>query len=38
MKMHPAGSLEQALEIAETLLGRAGTVTVIPEGISTIIS
>ena len=37
MKMHPASDLPQALEIAEKLLGREGTVTVIPEGISTII-
>ncbi len=37
MKMHPASTLPQALEIAEKLLGKAGTVTVIPEGISTII-
>ena len=38
MKMHPAENLPQALEIAEKLLGREGTVTVIPEGISTIIN
>ena len=37
MKMHPAEDLRQALQIAEELLGRPGTVTVIPEGISTII-
>ena len=37
MKMHPAKDLDQALEIAEKLLGHKGTVTVIPEGISTII-
>ena len=37
MKMHPASDLPQALEIAENLLGKSGTVTVIPEGISTII-
>ena len=37
MKMHPARDLDHALEIAEKLLGRKGTVTVIPEGISTII-
>lgn len=29
---------ERELEIAEGLLGRAGSVTVIPEGISTIIA
>lgn len=37
MKMHPARDLDHALEIAEKLLGRKGSVTVIPEGISTII-
>ena len=37
MKMHPATDLSQALAIAEDLLGRPGTVTVIPEGISTIV-
>ena len=37
MKMHPARDLSQALRIAEELLGYSGTVTVIPEGISTII-
>ena len=37
MKMHPAANLEEALAIAETLLGRPGKVTVIPEGISTIV-
>ena len=37
MKMHPAADVEEALAIAETLLGREGTITVIPEGISTII-
>ena len=37
MKMHPAADLGQALAIAEALLGRAGSVTVIPEGISTIV-
>ena len=38
MKMHPARDIQEALEIAEALLGRPGTVTVIPEGISTIIA
>ncbi|MBO4938569.1 MAG: nickel-dependent lactate racemase [Oscillospiraceae bacterium] len=38
MKMHPAGDISQALEIADRLLGRKGSITVIPEGISTIIS
>ena len=38
MKMHPAEDLPQALEIAEALLGRPGSITVIPEGISTIIT
>ena len=37
MKMHPATDLEQALQIAERLLGRTPAITVIPEGISTII-
>ena len=37
MKMHPARELPQALEIAEKLLGQPGSVTVIPEGISTIV-
>jgi hypothetical protein len=37
MKMHPATNLPQAIQIAEELLGAAGSVTVIPEGISTII-
>ena len=37
MKMHPASDIPGALEIAHALLGRQGTVTVIPEGISTII-
>lgn len=38
MKMHPAKDLCQALQLAEELLGRRGSVTVIPEGISTIIA
>jgi nickel-dependent lactate racemase len=38
MKMHPAGNLDQALQIAENLLGYPGMVTLIPEGISTIIA
>ena len=37
MKMHPAADLPQALQLAQTLLGHAGSVTVIPEGISSII-
>jgi nickel-dependent lactate racemase len=37
MKMHPATDLSQALALAEELLGHPGTVTAIPEGISTII-
>ena len=37
MKMHPATDMEQALQIAEQLLGRTPQITVIPEGISTII-
>ena len=38
MKMHPARSLEEAMKIAESLLGFRGSITVIPEGISTIIT
>ena len=37
MKMHPAQDVNQALQIARELLGREGSITVIPEGISTII-
>ncbi len=37
MKMHPAKDLADALQIADGLLGKEGTVTVIPEGISTIV-
>lgn len=37
MKMYPAKDLTEALMQAETLLGRSGTVTVIPEGISAIV-
>ena len=37
MKMHPARDLDEALKTAEALLGRQGSITVIPEGISTII-
>lgn len=37
MKMHPADDLEQGLQIAQRLLGREGSITVIPEGISTIV-
>lgn len=38
VKMHPAKDLRQALQAARELLGRDGSITVIPEGISTIIS
>ena len=38
MKMHPARDLDEALAIAENLLGFPGQVTVIPEGISSIIA
>ena len=38
MKMHPAKTMEEALATAERLLGRPGTVTVIPEGISSIVT
>ena len=37
MKMHPAADIAQAIEIAENLLGKTPAITVIPEGISTII-
>lgn len=37
MKMHPAKDMDEALAIAQSLLGRRGSITVIPEGISTII-
>ena len=37
MKMHPAKDLSHALQIAEDLLGRKGSITAIPEGISTIV-
>ncbi len=37
MKMHPAKDIAEALSIADTLLGYSGNITVIPEGISTII-
>lgn len=37
MQMHPASSIPEAVAIADSLLGRPGTITVIPEGISTII-
>ena len=37
MKMHPVKNLQDALMIAENLLGKQGNITVIPEGISTII-
>lgn len=37
MKMRPAKNLQDALLIAENLLGKQGNITVIPEGISTII-
>jgi len=38
MKMHPAQDLNQALEIARSLAGQDSRITVIPEGISTIIA
>ena len=38
MKMHPAKDLQLAIQIAEELLGHPGSITVIPEGISTIIA
>ena len=36
--MIPAHSMEEALAMADRLLGREGTVTVIPEGISSILT
>ena len=38
MKMYPASNLEEALATADNLLGFQGSITVIPEGISTIIT
>ena len=38
MKMHPAGDVAEALSIADALLGYHGSITMIPEGISTIIA
>ena len=37
MKMHPAKDLDEALRIADGLLGYEGSVTAIPEGISAIV-
>ena len=37
MQMHPASDIPQALAIADSLLGYSGSITVIPEGISTIV-
>ena len=37
MKMHPAKDMAEALALADSLLGRESRITVIPEGISTII-
>ena len=37
LKMIPAHNIEEALDIAKELLGYDGTITVIPEGISTYI-
>ena len=36
MQMHPAADLREALEIADRLLGRRGSIAVIPQGVSTI--
>ena len=38
MKMHPAKDLTEAMTIADSLLDHPGSITVIPEGISTIIA
>ena len=37
LKMHPASDLAQALQIAESLVGEDASITVIPEGVSTIV-
>ena len=37
LQMEPAASLEEAVTIAGRLLGRSGRITVIPEGVSTIV-
>lgn len=37
MQMHPASDIPQAIAIADGLLGYHGSITVIPEGISTIV-
>ena len=37
LKMHPAADLAEALQIAESLVGKDASITVIPEGVSTII-
>ena len=37
MKMHPASNLQDALVLADKLLEKSGTITAIPEGISTIV-
>ncbi|MGI5963947.1 MAG: nickel-dependent lactate racemase [Lawsonibacter sp.] len=38
MHMYPAHSIAQGLEIADQILGRKGTITVIPHGVSTIVT
>jgi hypothetical protein len=38
MKMHPAKDLTEALVLADSILGFPGCITVIPEGISTIVA
>lgn len=38
LQMVPAASLEEAVAIADRLLGRPGGITVIPEGVSAIVS
>ena len=38
MKMYPAKDIDEALAVASNLLDKEGSVTLIPEGISTIIS
>lgn len=38
LQMYPAGDLKQALALADSLLGREGSITVIPQGVSTIVT
>lgn len=38
LRMYPANHLSGALEQADRLLGRKGSITVIPQGVSTIVT